>query len=319
MKVALVGSAPSSVRLAPAKDWRYARWAGGRPLLERHQYPFVREEWQIWGCSPGVFGVFEHFDRWFELHRWEPGQPWFSPEYVQFLTQFNGTVYTGGQVPEIRNGSLLPAEALVEQFSEYPFTSSLSIMCGMAILEIEADRALGDRPEGETDTIGFFGVDMAATEEWNEQRPGCQWMLVEAHKRGIHVVLPPESDLYRPQPMYGMREWSPAWIKGQARRNELLSNVNAAKNNIAAETARQHFFAGALENQDYNLKTWILSPGSPMVAADEHGKQLVYLPAPPTVPAAADQLPRSGWIGNANERMQHPEVPPWTGLPASNG
>ena len=72
MKIALVGSAPSSVRLAPFDD----------------------PSWDIWGCSPGAYPVFaqKRVDMFFELHRWEPpvvGRadqqvPWFTPEYVQW-------------------------------------------------------------------------------------------------------------------------------------------------------------------------------------------------------------------------------------------
>ena len=53
-KIALVGSAPSSIRLAPIND----------------------PDWQIWGCSPGAYGVVgPRADVWFEMHRWEPQVP----------------------------------------------------------------------------------------------------------------------------------------------------------------------------------------------------------------------------------------------------
>ena len=126
-KIALVGSAPSSVRLAPYHD----------------------PSWEIWGCSPGVYGVAARVDAWFELHRYEPGQTWFSPEYCQWMAKFPGPVYMSEVRIEIPNSQVLPVEALVEKYGPYFFTSSLSWMFAMAI-------------EAGATTIGLWGVDMAA-------------------------------------------------------------------------------------------------------------------------------------------------------------
>ena len=84
-KIALVGSAPSSVHLAPYHD----------------------KSWEIWSCSPGAFGFIEgnklRSDAHFEIHRWEPGQPWFSEGYVDWLVNFNGPVYMSEHVPMVKN------------------------------------------------------------------------------------------------------------------------------------------------------------------------------------------------------------------------
>ena len=277
MKIALIGSAPSSVRLGPYKDASYGVYAAGRPQLEPSQFPFVEEEWECWGCSPGVYGVAERLTRWFELHRWEPGQPWFSPEYVQFLTQFKGKVYTGEVVPEIANSTRLPREMVVDKFSPFFLTSSLAFMAALAIIEIEADRLVGDRPEGTVDTIGFWGVDMAATEEYGYQRAGCQFFMLEANRRGIEVVLPPESDLHRPMPMYGIGEWSAAYIKSMARKRELEGRLSGAQQTLQHAQNESFFLKGALENQDYMMKTWVLNEASDMVAVGKDGKQLLYM------------------------------------------
>src|SRR6185369_4436947 len=91
-RIALLGSAPSSIRLAPFKD----------------------PSWTIWACSPGVYPTlamertFQPGDAYFELHRWEPPTigdptrqvPWFSPEYVQFLREFKGDVVMTEVVPD---------------------------------------------------------------------------------------------------------------------------------------------------------------------------------------------------------------------------
>jgi len=160
MRIALVGSAPSSIGLAPWQDESFTKFTQGKV----HAYPaspHADERWEMWGCSPGAYGQSPRFTAWFEVHRWEPGKPWFSPEYCQFLREFRGPVYTGGEIPEIKNHVRYPLEEVETEFSSYFLTSSLSLMAALAILEIEkARKSPGHDPAD--DVIGFFGVDMSA-------------------------------------------------------------------------------------------------------------------------------------------------------------
>jgi hypothetical protein len=168
LKVALIGSAPASVRLAPYHD----------------------PTWQIWGCSPGTYGVMPRCDVFFELHLWEPGQPWFSPEYVQWLTDFpkRGTLWVGheGAVEQVPGAKVLPHEAISAEFdpNRWFCTSSLFWMMATAI------RAGATK-------IGLWGVDMAANEEYEMQRAGIHFLSYIAKARGIEVGAPAESDCSR--------------------------------------------------------------------------------------------------------------------------
>ena len=180
MKIAVCGSAPSSAHLAPYQDKSSEVFSQGR--VPTNPPPYIGEEWEIWGCSPGLYGLAPRATRWFEVHRWEPGQNWFSPEYVQFLKNFKGPVYTGGPIPEIPNHVVYPLEAVEDQFSAFFLTSSLSLMAAIAIRDIEQVRAARrtanpeDLPKGVSedelikddsdDVIGFWGVDMSANEEY---------------------------------------------------------------------------------------------------------------------------------------------------------
>ena len=120
--IAIIGSAPSSIRLGPYND----------------------PQWAIWGCSPGAYGVvpFGRSDVWFETHRYEPpvaGDPgngqdkgWFSPEYCQFLAEHEGPVYMAGPnpdvdnpVPAFKNCWRFPFENYLAKYGSYAFTSSL--------------------------------------------------------------------------------------------------------------------------------------------------------------------------------------------------
>ncbi len=239
-KIVLLGTAPSSMNLTP----------------------FASPDWEIWACSPGTYpnGV-DSIDIFFELHRFEPGQPWFGEGYVEFLQTFPRTVWMTKLVDSIPNSKLLPYEALVAKYGPYFFTSSLAWMCAMAI-------------EAGATTIAFYGVDMAATTEYHDQRMGCQYMACVAAAMGIEVGVPPESDLLRPAPLYGVCENSHAWIKATVRAKELAANINEADAIIAEQTQRKVFFTGAVDDQDWHLHSFI-------GAVDSQGSEFT---SPPIIP-----------------------------------
>lgn len=258
MKIALIGSAPSSVRIAP----------------------YGSKEWTIWGCSPGVYGVAPKTDMWFELHRWEPGQTWFSPEYVAFLKKYPGPVIMSEQIGEVENCTLLPVKELVDKYSPYFFTSSLAWMFAMAIDLIEEDWRIADREgkERAKSAIGLWGVDMSATEEYGYQRAGCQFFALLAKAKGIEVGVPPESDVLRPPALYGVCETSHPWIKMTARRRELDGRIADANQKLAQATQEIQFLSGCKDDMDWQQNTWFGN-------IDSLGR--VYL-EPPEVPALLD-------------------------------
>ena len=222
LKVALIGSAPSSIGLAPYSD----------------------PSWQVWGCSPGAYGIVPkgRSNVWWELHKYEPGQPWFSPEYCQFLRE-HPKVMVAAPRKEIPNGQTLPVDDLVAKYSGYFFTSSLAWMMATAI-------------EAGATKIGLWGVDMAATEEYEAQRAGVHFFGMIARQRGIEVGVPAESDLFRPRFLYGIDEIKHSHIKLRARRHELLNRKAAAEQRLEAAKQESVFITGALDDLQYMHMTW---------------------------------------------------------------
>lgn len=243
MKIAILGSAPSSVRLAPYGD----------------------PSFQIWGCSPGVYSVASRVDVWFELHRWEPGvigradtqKPWFTPEYVAWMAM-QPCVWMKDVVPEIPGSRALPHEDLVSKYGAYFFTSSIAFMLACAIEDI-LEKRRDNEANGiarEEEQIALFGVDMAANEEYGYQRAGCQYFVQLAGLLGIGIYVPPESDLMRPMPLYGIAESSHWMIKNTARRDELttrLIRANQTRDQAVHEIA---VLQGALDDLKYHMDTW---------------------------------------------------------------
>lgn len=284
MKIALVGSQPASVNLAPFEDKSWAQYRDGVPVRWPMGGSFlpeawVSDDWEIWGCSPGAAVQLRRCTRFFELHRWEPGKPWFVPTYCEFLRNFTGPVYTGGPIPEIPNHVLYPIERIENEFSSYFLTSSLALMCALAILEIEDDRR--KRANGESDdVIGFWGVDMSATEEYGYQRAGCQHFILEALRRGIGIYVPPESCLLRPVPIYGLSEWGHAYIKLTQRAREMNARREEHQKQIQEAQQQLSVIAGAMDDLNYMVNTWTSPYGLP--------------------PGTVIRMPRS--IGNPGEK-----------------
>jgi hypothetical protein len=218
-KVCLIGTAPASMMLAP----------------------YGNKEWDIWTCSPGTVGV-PRSDRHFELHRWEPGQPWFSPVYIDWLEKHK-EVLLAEPVESVKNGHAFQWQPLVNKYGPYFFTSSLAWMMAQAM------------EEGYT-TIALFGVDMAATTEYEMQRAGVQYFAMLAAAQGIEVGVPPESDVLRPAPLYGICEGSHVWIKQRARNIELNQRMQEAQKLVRENTEAISFLQGALDDQDWNLHSW---------------------------------------------------------------
>jgi hypothetical protein len=238
-KICLVGSAPASVRLAPYTD----------------------PSWRIVGCSPGVYGIAPRVDEWFETHLWEPGQPWFSPEYVQWLTALPGRgvkLWVGGPTP-IEGAQVFPFDAVLAKFDPQRWfcSSSLFWMMARAIELIEEEASAEQRSiDPRLDKIAFYGVDMAAGEEYEMQRAGIHFLTYRAAAMGIEVGAPPESDLFTPRFRYGADEWTHSYRKMRARRQELEARKAQADAAAREQEKLSFFLQGAIDDQKYNAETW---------------------------------------------------------------
>jgi hypothetical protein len=227
LKIALVGSAPASLRLAPYQD----------------------PEWQIWGCSPGLFGYASRVTEWYELHLWEPGQPWFSPEYCQWLKNLptrGVKLWTGAPVGDLPGSEVFPFDEIQAEFDPHDWFCSSTVYWMMA-------RAI---KMGAT-KIGFWGIDMAAGEEYEMQRAGLHFLSYIARARGIEVGIPMESDLFTPRFRYGQHEWSHSFRKWRARRAELDGRVMEADRMSRAKADEATFLRGAIDDVNYMHSTWV--------------------------------------------------------------
>jgi hypothetical protein len=231
MKIAIVGTCPSSRMLAPYND----------------------ESWEIWTCSPDNVDRLPRVSRWFELHGdvgWEDQQQW-EVNFLAWLNAQSFPLYV--QVKHMFRDSAIrfPYEELTKEFGTYWFTSMFAWMMAFAI------------HEGATE-IGIFGADMAADSEYGYQKPAMRRFIEYAEERQIKVSAPMESDILQPPPLYGYSVSTPMGRKLRVREKEILKRVRELRiqrENMVRQLDHDiDHLVGALDQLNYAISTWTGMP-----------------------------------------------------------
>ncbi len=222
MKIACLGSAPSSRMLAPFND----------------------PEWEIWACSPGNMDL-PRFDAFFEIHGPDTTLKEAQYQEMGFIDwcKKQPKIYMQEERPEYPGSVKYPYDEMTAKFGSFFWTSSLSYMLALAI-------------DKKPTHIGLFGVDMSAGEEYGQQRPGCQYFIQLAMNAGIHLVVPFESDILEPPPPYGYRESSRMWWKMNTRYRELAGKRAALQARSAGDQQQIAILDGALSDVEYVQNTF---------------------------------------------------------------
>lgn len=222
LKIAILGTAPSSRGLAPFND----------------------PTWKIWACSAGNMNACPRVDAWFEIHAnllW-PEHESFGKPYIEWLNKQTFPVYMqdNSLVPR---ATPLPKDELVAEFGRYFFTSSFAWMMAFAI-------------KSGANEIGLWGVDMASRDEYILQRSGGHYFIQEARRRGIKVTLPMESDLLQPPPLYGFDDSTRFLRKIMVRKKELTDRLGGMRQQRDQLSNSIIYLEGALEDIDYIVSIW---------------------------------------------------------------
>lgn len=223
LKVALIGTAPSSRMLAPFND----------------------PTWKIWACSPGNMDVLPRVDAWFEIHgnlMWPEYRSYGEP-YVKWLREQAFPIYMQ-DASLVPNALTFPKDKLVARFGRDFFTSSFAWMMAFAI----------DQGAKE---IGLFGIDMASKNEYILQRPGFFFFKYLAQQHGIKVSAPNESDIMQPPGLYGFSEVTPFGRKLAARQKEINDRLTAMRQQRDQLVHGITYLEGALEDLDYIQSIWM--------------------------------------------------------------
>lgn len=218
-KIAILGSAVSSVGFAPLHD----------------------PSWEIWACSPANKGI-PRCDVWFELHNLEVKRREGLAEWLEYLKQ-QPCVYMQKAYPDFPGSVEYPLKQMLEKWGPFWWTSQISYMIALAM-------------EQKPEAIGLYGVDMAANSEYNQQRLACQFFIREILQTDIKLVVPPESDILEPAPLYGYCESSRQWRKLNARMLELQGRISNLTGEAEAKMAEAKHLIGAKDDLEYNMVHW---------------------------------------------------------------
>lgn len=223
LKIALIGTAPSSRMLAPFQD----------------------TSWKIWACSPGNQNVLPRADAWFELHgnlHW-PEHASYGPPYIEWLKRLTIPVYMQ-DTNYVPHAKVFPKDEMIKEFGKDFFTSSFAWMMAFAIHQGAKE-------------ISLYGIDMASRDEYILQRPGFFFFRHVAQSRGIKVSAPNESDIMQSPGLYGYSEVTPLGRKILARESEIRGRIAEIDQRSQRDHHDKTYLQGALEDVDYWKSIWI--------------------------------------------------------------
>jgi len=239
-KVIILGFAPDTRDMAPVEDESFDLWALNELYLDMPK-------------------VAQNASAWFQLHGYEPPDVR-DKEQPKNLSQLNCPVYMWGKHRDIDNSVEYPLDSVLSHFDIYGegmapevvekrdrnyFTNSISWMIALAVFKGYKE-------------IHVYGVNMAQTQEYEKQRPSCEFFLGWARGAGIKVYLPSQSDLLRSWMLYGYDDGTPFMRKLHAREQELtsrrqgmLQEAQNAQNHVNNMNAQANQLLGALEDNKY--------------------------------------------------------------------
>lgn len=226
-KLAIVGTAPSSLHLAPYND----------------------PDYEIW-CLNGVFAYIDfpnisNITRWFDIHFLASSMS-LPNNYFEFFKVCPVPVYMQDVFEEVPTSVKFPLEEVLARFPRRYFTNSVSWMIALAICEGYED-------------ISVYGVDMAMSTEYGQQRPSCEYFLGYAEGMGINIYLPPESDLLKTPFLYGFEDEKQDFMRAKllAKKAEYEVKIAEYRRTIEQATAGLNTYDGALQDVEYTLGVWL--------------------------------------------------------------
>ncbi len=218
----------------------------------RKDAPYDDPAWEIWGLNDLYKfqgeGDVERWTRWFEMHDDRlgnrVGRAKFDERVKEFAKWENIPIYMQNKHPGVSGSVAYPLEEVVKQYGDY-FTNTISYMIALAIYEGAKE-------------IGVYGVDMSTSEEYQKQRPSCEYYLGIAVGKGIKVTIHPAADLLKTRYLYGYETEKEE--KFAVKVTAMMTNMQERKNQAEAQLEEVKKviwqYDGALATADEIRKLW---------------------------------------------------------------
>lgn len=210
LKIAILGTASSSLSDAPVDDF----------------------SWKIWSLGFNA-QIIKRGDKWFELHdETVLKEAGFAPTAVDLLRRAKTDLFShncGEMFPE---SSKFPFELVLSQFTRKYFTSSISWMLGLAII-------------AQPKEIGLWGIDLCASDEYAHQKGACEYLVGYADAKGIKVTIAKDSPICRTGRQYAYEDIG---ISRELviRRKALTAEAARREASYLEERDKRNFYKGRL-------------------------------------------------------------------------
>jgi hypothetical protein len=220
----LVEAPAAGGNIAPAVSVPAGRTVAGGPDGSKHktlcilgshpatvkQAPFHDESAYIWACSPDntPYGLSPHarqlprVNAWAELHNpiGDKSRPY---AYLRAISELplvwmrDKAAMASGFFPGARP---YPEREMKEKFNPFAFTSSVAYLLAKAITDCEEQGIRQIALYGIMQGGNLDPANQAQSPEYAYQRPGTQYFIWEATRRGIKVLAAKESRLFELPP-----------------------------------------------------------------------------------------------------------------------
>jgi hypothetical protein len=187
------------------------------------------------------------WDAWFQLHDLDTHHGK-DDEHLGWLASREIPIYMFPEHAEKYRGRIpmvvdYPKDEILKYFDTDYFTNSISWMIALAIYQDYTD-------------IGVYGVDMAQSSEYREQRPSCEFFLGWAKGAGLNIHIPDDSDLLKTTHLYGLEDTRGHIKRLQARMRKVQEQRRQVEQQINQGQGVLNQLIGQQENMNYVLQTW---------------------------------------------------------------
>jgi len=235
---------PKKVKVIKAEPKRKIAICGTADSLAAA--PFADKDWTVYICAPCLtYTTTKRWDLVFEVH----DENYVTDKVIaERLNKADCTVMMQKHYEQIPKSEPYPLEKVAEGYHKN-FTNTIAFMIAYAVYE--------HKLHGDVAEIGVWGVNMAANEEYNFQRPSCEYWLGIAEANGIKVVVHGDnSAVLKCHTIYGYdREWM---FMREARTRKKQLEIGEKELNQKVEEMKQHFWQqqGALKDVDWFLRKY---------------------------------------------------------------
>lgn len=241
--------------------------------------PFDDASVEIWGINE-LHRYLPRWDRWFELHSRESFEIKGNRDQEAHVNWLRAQPPVGDAkhkpifmreiFPDIPAGVRLPLEQLSEFFfgsRGWPpyWASSIGYMLGMAIMD-GRDAQLRPVSDQAVSWIGLYGIDLAASSEYADQRPNAEYFIGLAQGLGITIEIAPGSALLKNDHIYGFESREEReGVNGYVFLRKRMAEIEEQRNKVICTL---NTLDGMRDEVDYHIKRI------------EHARRGVQLQAP---------------------------------------